>query len=714
MGTPDLTIVTGAAPDDIVRFAAGELTDYIDRLFGIKAEIRPTAGRSEAMIFLDAAQAGVKPPGEEQAFILRRLQRNGSAALAAVGGSPVATLWAVYDLVERWGVRYLLRGDVFPGNPGPFRLPEVDLVRRPNLRVRGARLINVFSMGAESWGLADMRRYMDQLAKLKFNSIHHQLWCWQPYIHYECRGVSKSTGVHWLGWHYPIDEKTIGRHHFGGATEFVPPDFEGCRTYAERVEVGQQLIRATLEHARQRGMETQIWMGMTDFTPEFMHVLDIPPVTKSGFGLILCGDHRGADHTGFQDLWATSLRAYVDTYPDTDYFVVSMPEYRLAEMPYEAAWDRLNKKYDFDGVRSLDQVLAEAATREDYLDGGASRIVRAVKGDIVALDLVDRMLDEQKILADCARSDANVVLTNVSEELTEVYARMRPGSLLPIALDYTSARAARRPQAFERIGETGLRPSLTMTTQDDNIGVLPQLSTVPIHQLLENMRQNDWEGFQLRYWMISDLEPTAAYLSAALWDKGISVESAYREHAEVVCGEAAIDAVVTCFQVLDRVTDGMGDHAFGLGFPVPETAVHHWINGQEFPEELAEDREQWRQALAHARRGREVATRGHDYLDYLIGRLEFGICFLDMVEQLRKGGRTNRGGDHQGALECLERSVDLAHQVVGIHARITRDGTDLGTLAQLNEDLCNKLDRLLTDVQAGKQWAIQSGGRGKP
>ena len=33
------------------------------------------------------------------------------------GGSPVATMWAGYELVERYGVRYLLGGDVYP-EPG--------------------------------------------------------------------------------------------------------------------------------------------------------------------------------------------------------------------------------------------------------------------------------------------------------------------------------------------------------------------------------------------------------------------------------------------------------------------------------------------------------------------------------------------------------------------------------------------------------------------
>ena len=519
----------------MVSFAAGELRDYVDRLFGMRAKISPVPGGAEATIFLDAAAAGMTAPKEEQAFILRSFQREGHQALVAVGGSPVATMWAVYDLVERWGVRYLLHGDVFPVSPGPFHLPDLDLLRQPNLRIRGARVINLRPMSAESWGLADIKRYLDQLAKLKFTHMYHHLWCWQPYVHYECRGVTKITGVHWLNLRYPIDEHTIGRHLFGGITEFVPPDFQACHNYRERVEVGQRLLHATFAHAKARGMQTGIHTVLSDFPPEFVHILGMVPNMPHGRGVAISGHHLGPDAPVFQDLCTIALRAYIDTYPEVDRYVITMPEFRLGNEPFEAAWRKLDDKYNLSSVRTLEHILETAATRTDY-PGGAERVVPAVKGDIAALYLFDQLLDEKKILDSCSKPDAEVLVTGLSEELTEVYNKMRPGAFYPTAPDYTSSRIAKRPHALERIRKSGLRPVLIMSTQDDNLGIVPQLCTASMHELMDCMRRYDWEGFFLRYWMINDWEPTAAYLSAACWDESVTVEAAYREHIRSVCG----------------------------------------------------------------------------------------------------------------------------------------------------------------------------------
>ena len=706
-----LSIVTGTEPPEIVQYAATQLSAYLDRLFGIEASIDRSPSQAQTTIYLDANGAGLTAPREPESFILRRFQRGGQPALAAVGGSPAATMWAVYDLVERWGVRYLLRGDVYPTTAGPFHLPEIDVVRKPNLRVRGVRLINLFSMGLESWSLADIKRYLDQLAKLKFNGMYHQLWCWQPFVHYEYHGHSKCVGTHWFGWHYPIDEHTIGRHHFGGVSEFVPPDFQGCETYQDRVEVGQRLLHGTFEHAKRRGFHTQISTVMTDFTPEFHALLGMPPTAPHGMGQALSGGHLGSDHEGFQQLCATAMRAYVDTYPEVDRYDFGMPEFHAADAPYEQAWTKLDEKYNFSQVRTLAQVLEETKTRTDF-PGGPSRIEAAVKGDIVALELIDQLLNEKNILADCAKPDANIVFNGLSEELTEVYNLVRPASVFPSCLDYTTSRMVKRPHAFERIRQAGLRPVVIMTTQDDNIGVVPQLCTESIHDLMSILRKYDWEGYHLRYWMVGDMEPTAAYLSAASWDETVTLESAYRDHGRQICGEPAEGELLDCLMILDKITIGLGDHGLGVGFPVPTMGTGHWFAGGELCQELREDREQWRIALCHAKQARQAATRGHAYLDYLIGRLEFGIGYFDMIEMLKTAGEANKSGDRSAAIAHLERGVDLAKHIVEIHARISLVGMDLGTLAQLNEDLHRKLSRLLEDARAGKQWTYPSDGRG--
>jgi hypothetical protein len=74
-------------------------------------------------------------------------------------------LWAVYELVERWGVTYLLHGDVLPEDAGPLRLPEGEVRMRPRLARRAWRTISTLAFGPESWSLAEYRRAVDQWAK---------------------------------------------------------------------------------------------------------------------------------------------------------------------------------------------------------------------------------------------------------------------------------------------------------------------------------------------------------------------------------------------------------------------------------------------------------------------------------------------------------------------------------------------------------------------
>ena len=77
----------------------------------------------------------------------------GGGKAVITGGSPVAVLWGVYELAERWGVRYLVHGDVLPENPGALTLPGADIRLRPNMRTRCWRLVNDLATGPVSWSL---------------------------------------------------------------------------------------------------------------------------------------------------------------------------------------------------------------------------------------------------------------------------------------------------------------------------------------------------------------------------------------------------------------------------------------------------------------------------------------------------------------------------------------------------------------------------------
>ncbi len=180
-----MLLITGENAPQLEQFAATELQSYLRQLFGLDASIVPQPEEAPGTAFLlgtlethpaMAAALQGEVPLSQQGFLLRRIQWHGQEALALLGGSPRAVLWAVYHLVEQWGVRYLLHGDAMPENPGPFHLPEIDLVHEPALQVRQWRLINDFACGPESWGMEHYAPVIDQLAKLKFNRIFFFYW----------------------------------------------------------------------------------------------------------------------------------------------------------------------------------------------------------------------------------------------------------------------------------------------------------------------------------------------------------------------------------------------------------------------------------------------------------------------------------------------------------------------------------------------------------
>ena len=117
------------------RFAATELDRYLRRLFGAAVRIIPAPTKGAECVFLLGTRDRLPglAPGEpalpsltDQGFVLRRSTCSGKPAMLVIGGSPTALLWGVYELVERYGVVYLLSGDVFPEKQAAFCLPEID------------------------------------------------------------------------------------------------------------------------------------------------------------------------------------------------------------------------------------------------------------------------------------------------------------------------------------------------------------------------------------------------------------------------------------------------------------------------------------------------------------------------------------------------------------------------------------------------------------
>jgi len=261
---PAVAVVADPGAPALEVFAAKELAGFLEGLFGFEVASVATAAQAPAgaqrvLLGSPATNPAVEealgeawPPDlGEQGHLLKSTPQG----LVLGGGSPAATLWAVYELAYRHGLRHTLHGDFPPVDAPEFRIGGFDEVLRPNLEIRAWRTLDPGPAGQEAWGLEDHRGLLRQLAKLKFNRIVLVLHPGRPFCDFESGAPSESDGALWQGETFPVDGDTAGRAAFRGAAVFENPDFAGAETPEERVAAGLELVRGIVAAARELGME---------------------------------------------------------------------------------------------------------------------------------------------------------------------------------------------------------------------------------------------------------------------------------------------------------------------------------------------------------------------------------------------------------------------------------------------------------------------------
>ena len=709
-------IVSENAPG-LERFAAEQLCDYLEKLFGLQTRPMPSVSAEAETLFLigsldaDVAVQGTTegdgfPPASEQGFILRRVQFQGRPSLVVRGGGPRATLWAVYELVERWGVRYLLHRDVLPA-PCTFHLPDLDVVIEPTLPVRQWRVINDFACGPESWGMADYRAVLDQLAKLKFNRILLSVWPWQPFLHYEVKGVKRESATLWFDFHYPITDNMVGRHLFDDEEEFWNPDLPRGVSYEDFTAAGEQLVHNLIDYAHQRGMECVIVATLTEFPPEFAPLLkDAQEVHQLAELTVVPSAETDIDDPALTELATTVLRTTVDTYPEVDYVALGMPEFRQWSGLYERAWQALDAKYNISSQRSLDDVLTAATQRSAY-PGGEERALQEVKGDIVALYFYDRLLNEIHALKESRRPDMKFIYNSVAEELFPLLGNLVPRGWETLNfVDYTASRIVKRREVLENVPSREHACSLIYTLHDDNVGLLPQLATGSLYELTQDLCRHGWAGFSTRYWLTADHDPCVAYLAKAAWDESVTHEDVYRDQIRAICGAGCVEDMLTMFREVEGTTIALEEHGLGLTFPVPGMLTKHWTP-QPMSDELVADRQGYQRALDVAYRARKKAQpAGQSYVDYWIGRLKFGIGYLDMIAAVHRAAIAETDGKPVDAIQNAETALAIAREALEAYADVVRDQSDRGAIAVMNEYVYRPLKEKVSALQ---EKAINTG-----
>ncbi|MDZ7607278.1 MAG: hypothetical protein U5K79_17230, partial [Cyclobacteriaceae bacterium] len=108
---------------------------------------------------------------EAEEFVLITNEVDGVNKLGIAGGSAMAVLYGAYEFVEQLGVRFYLHGDVIPDQKMAFTIPDLDIRRKPDFRLRGIQPFHDFPEGPDWWNEQDYKSVIAQLAKMKMNFV---------------------------------------------------------------------------------------------------------------------------------------------------------------------------------------------------------------------------------------------------------------------------------------------------------------------------------------------------------------------------------------------------------------------------------------------------------------------------------------------------------------------------------------------------------------
>jgi hypothetical protein len=699
----------------LVRQAAELLRSYLAGMFGVQVDEHGDARQSIVIGRIEdahvrAASADL-PKLSAQGHLLRRVDSN---TMLLAGGSDAATAWAVYELLERYGVRFLLSEDVLPTEPGPFFLPELDLVLEPAQKLRSWRVMCELPYGPLMWTLEDQKRFIGQLHKLKFNGLQYSIWPAQPFTHFEIDGVAKQTADTMQRDILRLLPDTPGYESLQGFGDpMLPPWMAGLSTYEDRLAAGQGLLHAIMDEGDAHEMHSSVGFQPMEVPIEFAPLLEDPTKHSIQLGALTCAEQADLMNPKHRKVFRAIMEAHLETWSRCDEFLLGLPEHPHAERKFEESWGVLAKRFGLEPRFNVEEMLDRAAN--DVLQtGGTDRAVREFKSSISMLRFIREILEETRFLDRAADKNIDVGLSVGSRFSYGILGEVLwPGCVVSTVLDYTPTASVRRLHMMHDIDTDKVNARAVLTFQDDNVGWVPTIEAESNHILLQTGHRAGWQGYTTRYWPIGDLDPAVLHVARSSWIPTYTPREAYVDYAAHAFGEHAVETFCNAMWLLTDATVFLDTTFLGFLFPVDEiityrcehpdpqqdrSEVHHVVASFQQVLRLFEEMH----SAAHS----EDAKRR---LAYWIGRLEFSIhAILEIIEvntgqQSLAKAKEAPGSEEAGKLldearACYERGISEGRAAVEAVAPVTVETTDRAAVGAYHHFLVRQVEAKVREI----------------
>ena len=689
---PRVDVVVGSKASELERFAASEVAVQFKKLFDadVKISDQVTAG-SDPLIVIGSPTSNSAlqslgatwPKLTDQGHLVRSIQLGSRKAIVAGGGSPVATLWAVYELGHHFGIRYALYGDMYPGEPVELKLDGIDRLLEPSLRQRTWKIANQSPIGLESWGLAEHQHAIKQLAKLKFNRVIMSFQPSQGYVDFEFKGIKSQSAMSWRGERFPVDGDTAGRAVFRGAKFFENPDFAAAKNYGERTAAATQQARGILAAARQLGMTTGIAFSPLDFPDGFKSLLTQekpaagakPPVTPPRTAIKF-------NDPLLIDLAKAQVQAYLKTYPDVDVLCLTLPEAIDWSSQAEEAWKDLDSNIGLSKFTSLKSLNAVQFT--DGLSAIDGKIER-LRAKLTAVAFFNRLLSDKDLFTLPTGRNVKLIVEGIDSAAFPVLDKLLPSGAETLnSLAYSVREAVAQRELIKAVPAGKVLSSLSLPLSSES--VVPQACFSSLQVLVDAVRAAGWNGFTVTCGTVGDLDFSLYYLSRASFQENLTPQQVLNDMLIPTLGASSAGRVLKAFEQVEEATNLIEQGEVGFGWPQQRMVINVYTSSDPVPEWLSKS-----EGLLHSASDElyRVNTRARDgnreFSLYLARRYEFAAGYLGALATVRKAGIAKAKGDQETQLAELEKAVESLHTALNALAAVARSNSDRGVIAVLNE-----------------------------
>jgi hypothetical protein len=605
------------------RRAGDELCRYIYLLAGQWPLVVSNTTGTGRIIIRTGADARVPSDGPDPAQNFALYVEHGNQVVH--GASPVATLWAAYELIESWGVGFYLGGDHLPKADADLRVAFVERVRRPALAIRGNVPWCNFANSPTSWNPQDYRTFFEQMAKQKANFIGFHAYDHEPFAAYfptqngvQAGGRLMTSKDPWgRCWSPPTWgawDGLFGTDQFFDRDNWASEIAATETNMAAAVKAQQQAMIDALGYARtQLGIKTCMGFEVSGdsadpkasdaFVARLTHLLDAFPLDYIWVWQGEAGSVNRKERRPESEL-SEDVRRNFD-YLDREF-------HDLHEAQRILGWMRLAHKTIKEKKPEVQMIVSGWGGEQylkfsDYYPG----LDKLLPGDVIfsALDHIDPLHLEKQPGIENKKP--------VSKSTTYP---ARPGNY--ISGSYGQLAPTRQRWPILWFESDGYRNS-------DQTG--PQPNVQAFEDAMKDTLAKGCQGVLGIHWRTRNVQDVAGYLYRFGWQPGLSAQEYFKNYARDMYGSELADAMATVHLKLDQ----FGSQYVGASGAWECASKFAWFTGSGKPDagrlaELRKLRDDLLAKSAAALRGNRpsAATELRDLantIDWLVIRAETGM-----------------------------------------------------------------------------------------